>query len=91
MIKENKEMIPATRLRRVYELRSHRAEEGHEKPPVEGGFGVPGAIRTRGLSLRRRMLYPAELRRHVGNIDMIPRQRIPVKKGNDREKVAVHD
>ena len=26
--------------------------------------GVPGAIRTRGLSLRRRTLYPAELRRH---------------------------
>ena len=28
--------------------------------------GVPGAIRTRGLSLRRRMLYPAELRRQAG-------------------------
>ena len=28
-------------------------------------FGVPGAIRTRGLSLRRRTLYPAELRRHI--------------------------
>ena len=27
-------------------------------------FGVPGAIRTRGLSLRRRTLYPTELRRH---------------------------
>lgn len=27
--------------------------------------GVPGAIRTRGLPLRRRMLYPAELRRHI--------------------------
>ena len=26
-------------------------------------FGTPGAIRTRGLSLRRRTLYPAELRR----------------------------
>ena len=30
-----------------------------------GGFGVPGAIRTRGLSLRRRTLYPAELRAHI--------------------------
>jgi hypothetical protein len=28
--------------------------------------GVPGAIRTRGLSLRRRTLYPAELREHRG-------------------------
>ena len=27
--------------------------------------GVPGAIRTRGLSLRWRTLYPAELRRHI--------------------------
>ena len=30
-----------------------------------GYFGVPGAIRTRGLSLRRRMLYPAELQRLI--------------------------
>ena len=30
-----------------------------------GVFGVPGAIRTRGLSLRRRTLYPAELRRRT--------------------------
>ena len=28
-------------------------------------FGTPGAIRTRGLSLRRRTLYPAELRAHI--------------------------
>ena len=27
--------------------------------------GVPGGIRTHGLSLRRRTLYPAELRRHI--------------------------
>ena len=27
-----------------------------------GAFGVPGAIRTRGLPLRRRTLYPTELR-----------------------------
>ena len=27
-------------------------------------YGVPGGIRTHGLSLRRRTLYPAELRRH---------------------------
>ena len=28
-------------------------------------MSAPGAIRTRGLSLRRRTLYPAELRVHV--------------------------
>jgi hypothetical protein len=27
--------------------------------------GAPGAIRTRDLSLRRRILYPAELRAHI--------------------------
>lgn len=30
--------------------------------------GVPGAIRTRGLSLRRRTLYPTELRRRINGI-----------------------
>ena len=30
-----------------------------------GHYGVPGAIRTRGLPLRRRMLYPTELRRRM--------------------------
>ena len=29
------------------------------------GIGVPGAIRTRGVPLRRRALYPAEVRRHI--------------------------
>ena len=28
-------------------------------------FGAPGAIRTHGLSLRGRMLYPAELQAHI--------------------------
>ena len=28
-------------------------------------FGAPGAIRTRGLSLRRRTLYPTELRKRM--------------------------
>ena len=28
-------------------------------------IGAPGAIRTRDLSLRRRILYPAELRAHI--------------------------
>ena len=30
-----------------------------------GAFGVPGEIRTHGLPLRRRTLYPTELRRLV--------------------------
>ena len=32
---------------------------------VFGTFGVPGAIRTRGVPLRRRTLYPAEVRRLI--------------------------
>ena len=40
-----------------------------EKPAAFRGFryenGVPDWIRTNGLSLRRRPLYPAELRGHV--------------------------
>ena len=31
-------------------------------------FGTPGAIRTRDLPLRRRTLYPAELRVHKAHI-----------------------
>ncbi len=34
-------------------------------PDFRAKTGVPGAIRTRGLSLRRRTLYPAELRRQM--------------------------
>ena len=39
----------------------------NKKPPdvLLTANGVPGAIRTRGLSLRRRTLYPAELREQV--------------------------
>ena len=29
------------------------------------GFGVPGRIRTAGSLLRRQILYPAEVRRHI--------------------------
>ena len=36
--------------------------------PKSGNFGDPGGIRTHGLSLRRRPLYPAELRDHVPEI-----------------------
>ena|GEM_PF-5542516 len=41
-----------------------------QKTPISLGFGVPGAARTRGLSLRRRTLYPTELRRLV--IQLLP-------------------
>lgn len=37
----------------------------HQPAHVCGFSNVPGAIRTRGLSLRRRTLYPAELRAHI--------------------------
>ena len=32
---------------------------------------VPGRIRTAGLPLRRRTLYPAELRKHMGKVQII--------------------
>ena len=32
--------------------------------PIFGSFGAPGAIRTRGVPLRRRTLYPAEVQAH---------------------------
>ena len=41
-------------------------------------LGTPDAIRTHGLSLRRRTLYPAELRGHMrlsANRTIIPNQR----------------
>ena len=87
------------------------------KPPKTQcfrGFGVPGAIRTRGVPLRRRALYPTEVRRHmqflcapleqpkeflggecsillsygdpVGNIDILSRKDVPVKKRNRPRK-----
>ena len=43
----------------------------HQPAHVCGFSNVPGAIRTRGLSLRRRTLYPAELRRQV-TVAIIP-------------------
>ena len=42
-----------------------RAKEKAPKVLIYEAFGLPGAIRTRGLSLRRRTLYPAELRRQI--------------------------
>ena len=47
--------------------------DGIKNPNPEGNrfrtrirlFGVPGGNRTHGLSLRRRTLYPTELRKHI--------------------------
>ena len=45
-----------------------RKAETPDKSKVFGVFaGVPGGIRTHGLSLRRRTLYPAELQRLILN------------------------
>lgn len=41
-------------------------------------IGIPGAIRTRDLPLRRRMLYPAELRRHMGIDRMLSTNRMNI-------------
>jgi len=43
-MERNKEAMPSIRLRRLYELRSHRADAGHEKTAHRAVFGVPGAI-----------------------------------------------
>ena len=40
----------------------------HQKTAYGKGFGVPEVIRTPDLSLRRRSLYPAELRKHIYKI-----------------------
>ena len=42
-----------------------RAKEKPRKCLFTGLFGVPARIRTGGLPLRRRTLYPAELRKLV--------------------------
>ena len=43
---------------------SQTRNAGTKKAPFLGLCGVPGATRTPGLSLRRRSLYPTELREH---------------------------
>ena len=40
----------------------------HQKTAYGKGFGVPEVIRTPDLSLRRRSLYPAELRKRMQQI-----------------------
>ena len=49
---KDKEAMPGSRLRRLYELRSHRTDRDEKTTRSGWFFGVPGAIRTRGLSLR---------------------------------------
>ena len=58
---------------KIYEFHDFLFYRINEKTPEILDFtglsgvlsGVPGAIRTHGLPLRRRMLYPAELRRRI--------------------------
>ena len=48
--------------------RERRRTKEEPKAPISGPSafcGTPGAIRTRDLPLRRRTLYPAELRKHI--------------------------
>ena len=40
-------------------------------PKLEVYFGDPGQIRTADPTLRRRMLYPAELRNHVKTMQFV--------------------
>ena len=42
-------------------------------------LGTPGAIRTRDLPLRRRMLYPAELRAHINDC-IVPKKSLCVNR-----------
>ena len=48
--------------------------------------GIPGAIRTRGLPLRRRMLYPAELRRHTAFVFYYPSPTLSTRKSTENRK-----
>ena len=58
---------------KIYEFHDFLFYRINEKTPESLNYtglsgvisGVPGAIRTHGLPLRRRMLYPAELRRRI--------------------------
>jgi hypothetical protein len=48
-----------------------RGKEKSRKTLYFTAFGVPGATRTRGLSLRRRTLYPTELQEHIHQYSVI--------------------
>ena len=41
------------------------ADGTKKKHRKSGANGVPGQVRTAGVPLRRRTLYPAEVRRHI--------------------------
>ena len=43
----------------------------HQKTAYGKGFGVPEVIRTPDLSLRRRSLYPAELRKRMHDSEKV--------------------
>ena len=55
--------------RRMYSLASNgefKKKGTPEKRLISGASGAPKRIRTSGLPLRRRSLYPAELRKQTG-------------------------
>lgn len=54
-------LVPAERQKHSNETITKNAAN-HQKMACSGAFGTPGWARTSGLSLRRRPLYPTELR-----------------------------
>ena len=62
--------IMAEKLRATYGKK--RQKKKPEKLSVFRLFGVPGAIRTRGVPLRRRTLYPTEVRRLINFYALLP-------------------
>ena len=62
-------MLTITRLTAVTALAAVLTITRLKKRTQSGAFlrfhGVPGGSRTHGLSLRRRTLYPTELRKHI--------------------------
>ena len=65
--------LPASENRPPGEMRIKNAANP-EKRACSGAFGTPGWARTSGLSLRRRPLYPTELRGHLEKIFNFPAQ-----------------
>ena len=52
----------------------HEMKNGEDSKNLEFSpfFSVPDVIRTRGLPLRRRTLYPAELQKRIKNRSFLP-------------------
>ena len=66
-------------------------------PIISDFFGIPGRNRTAGLSLRRRTLYPTELRRRIcrkkAALYFISKQFLPFRMSVHQEEFphSVHD